>query len=119
MLKESDLIKFTGTENHFIHQLTGLRYTDGVQYVAEKGKAYWLLDDILAFMKYDKKFKNPDYQDFTVWKLRVNPNKKAILSAEDGNYNQIFSHEIPWTDFPMDKIDLWFEQGVLILSSEH
>jgi len=38
MLKESDLNQFTGTENHFIHTLTGLRYTDGVKYVAEKGK---------------------------------------------------------------------------------
>ena len=119
MLKEADLNNFTGTEHHYLHQLSGFKYTDGVQFVAEQGKAYWLLDKILITMRHEKKFQKTEYQEFTVWKLQVQPDKSALLIAEDGNDNKLFEEKINWTNFPLPKIDLWFEQGCLILPSEH
>jgi hypothetical protein len=41
-LQESDLRQFTGTEHWYRHPLARkVLYTDGVQHVTEKGKAYW------------------------------------------------------------------------------
>lgn len=118
-LNESELNQFTGTENHYRHPLTGLTYTDGVQYVADKGGAYWLLDKILGNMKLNRVFRRRELQEFTVWTLHVNADKTALLEAGDGNGNSIYKEEINYTDFPLNKISLWFENETLILPSEH
>ncbi len=49
-LNKSDLTQFTSTTQYYKH-LMGLLYTDGVQYVAEQGKAYWLIDAIVSWGK--------------------------------------------------------------------
>ena len=46
-LTHADLVHFTGTETWYRHPLNKkVLYTDGAQYVAEAGGAYWLLDEI-------------------------------------------------------------------------
>ncbi|MCK1641666.1 hypothetical protein IVA95_30015 [Bradyrhizobium sp. 157] len=46
-LTPADLAHFTGTAEWYRHGLNRrMLYTDGVQYLAEKGGAYWLLDKI-------------------------------------------------------------------------
>ena len=113
MLTINELRQFSGTEHWYKH-LSGYLYTDGVQYVAQNGGAYWLIDKIL----FTTRAKNI-LQEFSVWKLEVNEDKTAILVCEDGNYNELYREKIEWTDFSLDKIELWFENGVLILPSEH
>ncbi len=113
MLTESGLGQFTGTTQWFRH-LSGYLYTDGVQYVAEQGGAYWLLDKILFITRAKAKL-----WEFGVWRLSVREDRSAVLVCEDGNYNKLFEEKIDWTDFPLNKIELWFENGVLILPSEH
>jgi len=49
----------------------------------------------------------------------VNEDKTAILVCEDGNYHELYREKIEWTDFPLERIELWFENEVLILPSEH
>ena len=52
-LTKADLRHFTGTESWFRHALVrDILYTEGVQYVAEQGGAYWLLDEIALLQKY-------------------------------------------------------------------
>lgn len=114
-----NLKQFTGTMNYYRHPLSGYKYTDGVQYLAEKGEAYWLIDKILLTMKHEAKLQLQDYQEFTSWRLLVNEDKTATLTAEDGNNHKIYSEKIDYTDFPLQEIMLWFENGVLILPSEH
>ena len=113
MLTEHELNQFTGTE-HWYRHLSGYLYTDGVLYVAQKGGAFWLVDKILLTTRAKKSL-----QEFGVWKLNVNEDKSAILICEDGNYNELYREKIDWTDFPLNQVDLWFENGVLILPSEH
>lgn len=113
MLTENGLNQFTGTEHWYKH-LSGYVYTDGVLYVAQEGGAFWLIDKIL-FTTRTKKI----LQEFGAWKLEVSNNESAILVCEDGNYNELHREQIDWTDFPLKKIELWFENGVLILPSEH
>jgi len=113
MLTESGLMQFYGTENWYKH-LSGYLYTDGVRYVAQEGGAYWLVDKILFTTRVKK-----NLQEFGVWKLTVNEDSSAVLVCEDGNYNELYREKIEWTDFPLKRIELWFENGVLILPSEH
>jgi hypothetical protein len=113
MLQASELWQFTGTTQWFRH-LSGYLYTDGVQYVAEQGGAYWLVDKILFITRAKVKL-----QEFGVWKLAVREDRSATLVCEDGNYHKLFEEKIDWTDFPLEKVELWFENGVLILPSEH
>ena len=113
MLTENELRQFSGTEKWYKH-LSGYLYTDGVLYVAQEGGAFWLIDKILLTTR----AKN-NLQEFGVWKLEVKEDKSAILVCEDGNYHQLYREKIEWTDFPLNKIYLWFENGVLILPSEH
>ena len=113
MLTKNELRQFTGTEQWYRH-ISGYLYTDGVLYVAQEGGAFWLVDKIL-FMTRAKH----NLQEFGVWKLEVNEDKSAVLVCEDGNYRELYQEKIEWADFPLNKIDLWFENGVLILPSEH
>lgn len=113
MLTINELRQFSGTEHWYKH-LSGYLYTDGVQYVAQEGSAYWLIDKIL----FTTRAKNI-LQEFGAWKLKVNEDESAILVCEDGNYNELYQEKIDWTDFQLKRIELWFENGVLILPSEH
>ena len=54
-LKKSDLMQFTGSETWYRHGINRkVLYTDGAQYVAEHGGAYWLLDEIAIIQPYNK-----------------------------------------------------------------
>jgi hypothetical protein len=49
----------------------------------------------------------------------VREDRTATLACEDGNDNVVFTKEIPFTDFPLDEIALWFSDDVIYLPSEH
>lgn len=40
---DHDLQQFTSTQDYHRH-FTGLLYTDGIQYLAEHGQCFWLID---------------------------------------------------------------------------
>lgn len=42
-----ELAQFTGTEHYYRHWM-GKNYTDGVKGMAEKYKAYWLIDVVFS-----------------------------------------------------------------------
>lgn len=111
---KAELDQFTGSENYYQH-LFGIVYTDGIKYLAEVCQCYWLID-LVASWQTDPKVKQEDFQ---VFKLRVNEDKSAHVSIEDGNDNIIATQEIEFTDFPLDEIDLWFANKVVYLPSEH
>ena len=116
MITLDSLNQFTGTEQYYRH-ISGLHYTDGVAYLAREAGAFWLIDEVM-FGMLDKKMAK--YRDFAVWILRVNlETKEADLIVEDGNDNVISKRKIGFTTFPLAEISLWFENGVLILPSEH
>lgn len=109
-LTEFELRQFTGTEHYYKHWL-GFNYTDGVKYVAEKANAYWLLDLIGSYHR---------KESFQVWKLTVNDDKTAlIVMREDSDQPIIVRQKIPYTDFPLKKIEFFLIDSVLILPSEY
>ena len=100
-----DLGQFTGSENYHRHGMNRkFIYTDGVQYVAEEGQAYWLLDDIAIAEMFDPLLKTEGFQ---LWTLQKGTKDSAILSATDGNKKTLYAKSIPYTDFPLDEIKFY------------
>lgn len=118
---EIDLSQFIGTENWYKHPF-GITYTDGIKYLVDKAKAYWLLDIVAS---YQPKHKDKHFQ---IWKLTVNkdlsPSGSEIRTAiitmrEDSNKPIIIKQEIKYTDFPLDEIEFYCIEGVVLLKSEY
>lgn len=115
-----DLHQFTGTEHYYRHSLDrSYLYTDGVQYLAEKAGAYWLVDAIIFNQRKKPFSSNPALSEFQCWRLKVLEGNRATLTCDDGNKNIVFTQQIPFTDFPLKDISLWLENKVLLLPSEH
>ncbi len=117
-LREQDLRHFTGTETWHRHSLyTKFLYTDGVQYVAEQGGAYWLLDKIFACQ-----ICVPGLGDepFITWELILDSEgSSAQLKCTDGNYKELYSENILYTDFPLASIKFYCVNNVLLLPTEY
>jgi hypothetical protein len=115
-LTKNDLSQFTGSEQWYRHSLVRkVLYTDGAQYVAETGGAYWLLDEI-AFGQGEAKIAAEEFQ---VWRLKVNSDHTATLTCDDGNDRIVFTKPIEYTDFPLDEIAFYFTDNVILLQSEY
>jgi hypothetical protein len=116
-LTEADLRQFTGTETWYRHAINrNVLYTEGAQYVAERGGAYWLLDEIAIIQPYNKAVAAAEFQ---VWKLSVRLDHSGTLTCDDGNGSIVFTKEILYTDFPLADITLWFANNVIYLPTEH
>lgn len=113
---EQELRQFIGTENYY--KLAFGKITDGAKYLADAAGAYWLVDDICIHNAFTRTLKAN--RDFQVWTLTKNKTGRgAKLVAEDGNKTKLFSTRIPFTDFPLDSIQLYFINGVVLLPSEY
>ena len=124
---QAGLAGFYGTEHYYGHWTSRLIWTDGVQYLAEKAGAYWLIDAIASWQIKPKVRREP----FQVWTLKVNREAKAdpnadkppvmaVLTGKDDEPGRVLARqEIEFTDFPLDSIKLYVEGGVLLLPSEH
>ena len=117
-LDAGDLRQFTGSENWYRHALVrSVLFTDGAKYLADQGGAYWLLDEIALAQRHNKRVAGEEFQ---FWKLAVNLDKhKAVLTCDDGNGNIVFSKRIPFTDFPLEEISLYFCNNTILLPSEY
>jgi hypothetical protein len=116
---ETELAQFTGTENY--HRSSAfaknIYHTDGIQYLAENAKAFWLIDAIVSHQF----TKRVNQEPFQVWTLDVDERKHATLLATDGGNgglddglpDHIARQFIEYTDFPLPYIKLYLESGSL------
>ncbi|MDJ0508973.1 MAG: hypothetical protein QNJ64_06940 [Crocosphaera sp.] len=114
-LTASELGCFIGSQKVFKHCLGLLQYTEGVQYMAEKGEAYWLIDAIASYQIHDH-VRNEDIQ---FWKLTVNENQTATLICERDTDDVVVTQNIEFTDFPLSEITLYLANQTLMLPSEY
>lgn len=111
----ADLDGFIGTE-HYYRYLIGTKLTDGTKFLADKAKAYWLMDAIASYQMYP----NVRNMGIQFWTLTVKPNRSAKLELwDDIPGTRIKIQTIPYTDFPLPKITLYCQDGVIFLPSEH
>ena len=110
---QADLLQFRGTEQYYKH-FTGLIYTDGIFYVARVFKAYWIIDLVASYQSKKKVRQEP----FQVYSIKVKENT-AIVTITDGNDNILASQKIEYTDLPMEELQLYCVNKVLMLPSEY
>jgi hypothetical protein len=116
-LTKADLLQFTGSETWYRHGLVRtVLFTDGAKYVADKGEAYWLLDEIALAQRYKKAVAREEFQ---LWRLTVKGNNTAALVCEDGNGKRVYSKRIEYTDFPLECIELYYTNNTILLPSEY
>lgn len=96
----------TGTDNWYRHALVrNVMYTDGVQFLAEKAKAYWLIDKI-ATIQMDRKIRAEEFQ---VWRLVVTNNTATLTCTDggsadnDGHSRLLHSEHITFTELPAQR----------------
>jgi hypothetical protein len=129
-LQAMDLAHFTGSEQFYRHPIfRKVVYTEGVQYLAEKAGAYWLVDAIashLALMGGERPGQSlAEASDgMLFWKLEKRPDSSCTLSArKDCGLPALVEQEIEYTDFPLDFVEIWtgFDGSywTLYLPSEH
>ena len=58
-------------------------------------------------------------EEFQVWNLKVHSDRSATVFCDDGNGNPVYTQEIPFTDFPLDEVKLYFANNVIHLPSEY
>lgn len=117
-LTQAELNTFIGSETLYKHWL-GIQYTNGIKYLATKGEAFWLLDAIASHQT-EQLLSRGLLRDFQLWELTVLKDKSAALTCqEDTNTEPVVRQEIPYTDFPLTSIKLYFVQKVLLLPSEY
>jgi hypothetical protein len=112
----TDLKQFTGSTTLYKHWL-GLKYTNGIKYLAEETNCYWLIDAI--FSHQTKQFlSNQNLREFQIWQLRVE-NNSGILICEWDSDREVLRQEIQYTDFSLNHIKLYLVETVLMLPSEY
>jgi hypothetical protein len=108
----NDLEQFTGTSKYY-NLGFGLKATEGIKYLADTAKCYWLLDVVASYQKRLK-----DYP-FQIWQIVVK-NKKAVVSCkEDTDMPNLVIQAIKYTDFPLDVFEFYCIDGIILLKSEY
>lgn len=121
MNDELNLDQFTGTEHYYKH-FTGIKYTDGIKYLADKTKCYWFIDAIASHQQSNLTDAFGKVKDchFQIWTLRVFKDRTAVvIMKEDTDEEPRVSQEIEYTDFPLDEIEVYCIDGVILLKSEY
>lgn len=112
---ESNLGYFYGTEQYWRYSGGG-PYTDGVKYIAESCEAFWLLDAIYSAQT----LRRVKRQEFQHWVLkREGGGNKASLTCDNGNSNVVYRQLIEYTDFPLESIEFYLTDSVLMLKTEY
>lgn len=125
---ELDLAQFTGSEQFYKHWL-GLQYTDGVKFLAEKAKAFWLIDAIASHQP--RVTRKHSLTEFQLWFLHVgnihqfikprSSNAAVLTCWEDSptpETQPVIIQQIPFTDFPLTEVKLYLSDKILCLPSE-
>jgi len=116
-----ELVQFTGTEHYYKH-FTGLKYTDGIKYLADKTNCYWFIDIVASYQQSNLTDAFGQVKDinFQIWTLRVFKDRTAVVTMkEDTDGEPRVSQDIEYTDFPLDEIEVYCIDNVMLLKSEY
>jgi hypothetical protein len=90
--------------------------TDGVLFLAQTTKCFWLLDMIASLQP--RALQDPSLQNIQFWTLKVK-DRQATLVCERDLDDPAFEQKVEFTDFPLPEIQLWVSDGVIYLPNEH
>jgi len=111
------LAQFTGSEQYHWYS-TLFRYiqlTDGVKYLADQAKCYWLIDLIGSHQIYGR----VRMESFQVWRVKLTEDGGCYITCDNGNNGQpVTSQKVEYTDFPLDEFILyatWEGENLIIM----
>jgi hypothetical protein len=110
------LANFTGSEEFYRHPLQAFVYTEGVRFLADHARLYWLLDVIASHQPHA--MKDPWLREFQLWELRISGHEGVAVCLRDTD-DEAFRQRIEFADSALDYVRLYLEGGVLLLPSEH
>jgi hypothetical protein len=114
---KSSLSHFTGTTRYIRDPFTGLMHTDGIEHLAERAGAQWLISDIGAVFRHHPGIKGIAFQ---LWTLTVDEDNTAILTCrEDCDTPALYEQRYEYTDFPVGTWKMYLINGVLMVPSEY
>jgi hypothetical protein len=111
----AELNRFTGSTALHRHWLPRFHYTEGVRFLAERTRCYWLID-LIAILQL-RAWRDAWLRQFQLWELFVK-NRRGILACSRDSDDVAFREVIEKTDFPIPYVHLYVEDGVLMLPSE-
>jgi hypothetical protein len=112
---------FHGSKTIFQIPLTRTRYTNGINYLASVANCYWLITDasVVAKNLIDKSyFITIDFKRLSLQEQDA-MGYEAVIIYSDGNHNVLEKHKYNFTDFPLDKLRLFFVDNTLMLPNEY
>ena len=114
----NELDHFTGTE-HYYKLHSNLLITDGVKYLYDECRAFWLMDVIWSYLPQITKDEH-----FLVVKFDVRDEDGRFWMGDDVPPVHVdIMQEIGFTDFPLDSITLYVsrmeDKWVVMLTSEY
>lgn len=96
----AQLRQFTGSECFFKHWCnSNIVYTEGIKYLAEKAKCWWLIDEI-ALVLFPRLLLGHKDSFYSI-ELIAHADGSAFIKVGDGNNKIYLKHRINWTDFPV------------------
>ena len=111
---KTTLGSFIGTTKYYRSGFGTLHLTEGIHYLRETANCYWLIDIVESYQ--------PMLTDvpFQIWTLKVNEDESALVTCkEDSDQPCLVKQEIEYTDFPLDEIEFYCIDGVVLLKSEY
>ena len=94
-----------GTTQYIKHRMwPHLVFTLGVNLLRENADCYWLIDAIASYKR---------TEPFQVWDLKVDTqsNSAVLTMKEDSDQPELVRQEIGYTDFPLDEIRFFVQEG--------
>jgi len=103
-----------GTDKYYQHWTKRGYWTQGINDMAEKFKAYWLIDVVLSYQT-RRLAKYP----FQIWTIKCENEKAVVEMKEDKNEPVLIKQKIPFTDFPEGILKMYYIDNILLLPSEY
>lgn len=112
---EAALSGFIGSEQWF-RVYPNVLITEGVKFLCDQAKCYWLIDCIYSYQTIPKVAQ----EVFQMLELTVNLEEHTgILVVTDGNDNELHRQALEYTDFPLQRLKLYYTDGTVLLPREY
>ena len=112
----AELRQFTGSTEFYRHFTGIMIYTEGVKFVAERARLYWLIDLIASLQP--RALRDAALREFQLWELRITDRTAVVMCLRDSD-NEAFCVRVKLADSALNFLRLYVENSTLMLPSEH